>query len=148
MPTFAQVATALSSDLQKPEKPLSLPSPLTQQASRDHLAMLDDKQVRAVLTGPERRAHFFFHYYIGRFGDSWICRSICIASRILKARRSVFAAIPRPLWHKSRLLVPCFFFLLSHVIAFFLIATAFNLTTTQSGSPDRYTVRLVIKSDA
>ena len=49
VPTFAQVATVLSGNSQKPEKPITLPSPLTQQAIRDLLSTLDDKQVRALL---------------------------------------------------------------------------------------------------
>ncbi|MEM8977323.1 MAG: hypothetical protein AAGD43_35185, partial [Pseudomonadota bacterium] len=61
---------------------------------------------------------------------------------------SVVAAVPRSLWHKITLLVWRFVFQFSRVITFFLVATVITLATTQSASPDRYTIQLITESIA
>lgn len=206
VPTFAQVATVLSGNSQKLEKPITLPSPLTQQAIRDLLSTLDDKQVRALLLNrlseqadarakelasqdgrslteivggygtdllssisitfakvtemPDHIAAAAAQFSQGRKGAPISLFIIAFVGSVIagfvgafalrrasgKLEESIVAVMPQSLWHKFRLLVLRFFFQLSRVIAFFLIATAFNLITTQFGSPDRYTVQLIIKS--
>ena len=207
-PTFSQVTTVLPGNSQKSEKPTTLPTPLTQEAIRDLLSTLDDKQVRALLLKrlseqadarakelasqderslteiaggyatdllnsisitfakvteiPDHIAAAAKQFSQGRAGAPFSLFILTLVGSILAGlaaafalrrasanlEESVVASTPRSLWHKFRLLVLRFLFQLSRVIVFFLVATAINVAATNSGSPDRYTVQLIIKSIA
>ena len=204
----AQVTNPLASKQAESAEPTAVPDPLTQEAIRDLLSTLDDKQVRAlllkrlsaqadaraaalaeqdnrslpqILAGygdafttslaatiskagelPDHIAAAAAQFSERRQGDSvWnfvlallfsIAGGLAIAIAVRRAsaayEESVVASTPRSLWHKFGLLVQRFLLQLVRVITFFVVASGICLIATKSGSPDRYTVQLVIRSMA
>lgn len=144
----AQLASPIGGNTQKSTPQISIPDPLTQEAIRDLLSTLDDKQVRSLL--------------LQRLSEQAVARAEALAGSIIGGVLAAFAlrrtsigleekvaaTTPRTLRHKFSLLVQRFLLQLSRVIAFFVVATVINVVTTQPGSSDRYTVRLIIDSIA
>ena len=207
-PSAAQVQSVLQGNSEKSAKPAALPNPLTQEAIRDLLSTLDDKQVRALLLSrlseqADARAKALAEQdnrslteIVGSYGTAVLTSvsdtfskvtelpvHIAAASEQFSQRRegaplsqfvftllasiaaglaaafglsrasanleeSVVTSTPRSLWHKVQLLVLRLLFQLSRVIGFYLIAMAVIVAATRSGSPDRYTVQLIVESIA
>ena len=207
-PAAAQVTSPLKASSQKTTSPASLPNPLTQEAIRDLLSTLDDKQVRALLLKrlseqADARAKALAEHdnrslteIVSGYGEAVLTSVSTSVSKLVELPDHIAAAVsqfsqrrqdtplsafiltllasiaagltavfglrrvtatreenvvattPRSLGHKISLLVQRFLLQLSRVIAFFVVAMAINLAATRSGSPDRYTIRIILESIA